>query len=155
METFLGLCDDSRAYSSRNHTVSISISIINNSNINNNNYNNNNNNYNNNNDNNDNNNNNNNKDYNRQNNSQAKQLTGESTHLIWAQRLAVKPRAKRLRSKRPGESTHGRNDTRTKRPRIKQTHLIYRFFKQKYYEKLIFLVNFFFFFYIFLFLLKT
>ena len=74
------------------------ISIINNSNINNNNYNNNNdNNY----------NNNNNKNYynNGRNNSQAKQLTGETTHLIRAKRPTHKTRAKRP----TGETTHGRN----------------------------------------------
>ena len=72
-------------------------SNIDNSNINNNNYNNNNNNYN-------NNNNNNN------NNNWAKQLTGETTHLTRAKPPNNKTRAKRLRAKLPGETTHGRND---------------------------------------------
>ena len=44
------------------------------------------------------------------NNSRAKQLTGEMTHLIRAKRPTHKTRAKRLRAKRPGETTHGRND---------------------------------------------
>ena len=73
-------------------------SIIDNSNINNNYYNNNNN----------NNNSSNNNDG--RNNSRAKQLTGETTHLIRAKRPTHKTRAKRLRAKRPGETTHGRND---------------------------------------------
>ena len=44
------------------------------------------------------------------NNSRAKQLTGETTHLIRAKRPTLKTRVKRLRAKRPGEMTHGRND---------------------------------------------
>ena len=77
--------------------IYLRISIINNSNINNNNYNNNI--Y----------NNNNNKHG--RNNSRAKQLTGETTHLIRVKRPTHKTRAKRLGAKRPtGETTHGRND---------------------------------------------
>ena len=44
------------------------------------------------------------------NNQPAKQLTGETTHLIRAKRPTLKTRAKRLGAKRPGETTHGRND---------------------------------------------
>ena len=44
------------------------------------------------------------------NNSRAKQLTGETTHILRAKRPTHKTRAKRLRAKRPGETTHGRND---------------------------------------------
>ena len=78
------------------HTY-LSTTDINNSNINNNN---NNNNY----------NNNNNNNNNGRNDSWAKQLKGETTHLIRAKRPTNKTRAKRLRAKRPGETTHGRND---------------------------------------------
>ena len=40
----------------------------------------------------------------------AKRPTGETTHLIRANRPTPKTRAKRPRAKRPGETTHGRND---------------------------------------------
>ena len=40
----------------------------------------------------------------------AKRTTGETTHLIKANRPTAKTRAKRPRAKRPGETTHGRND---------------------------------------------
>ena len=70
-------------------TTYLPTSIIDNSNINNNYYYNNNNNNNN----------------NGRNNSQAKQLTGETTHLIRAKRPTHKTRAKRLGAKRPGETT--------------------------------------------------
>ena len=40
----------------------------------------------------------------------AKRPTGETTHLMRANRPTPKPRAKRLRAKRPSETTHGRND---------------------------------------------
>ena len=40
----------------------------------------------------------------------AKRPTGETTHLIRANRPTPKTRAKRPRAKRPGETTQGRND---------------------------------------------
>ena len=40
----------------------------------------------------------------------AKRPTGETTHLIRANRPTPKTRAKQPRAKRPGETTHGRND---------------------------------------------
>ena len=43
-------------------------------------------------------------------NPRAKRHTGETTHLIRANRPTPKTRAKRPRAKRPGETTHGRND---------------------------------------------
>ena len=51
----------------------------------------------------------------------AKRPTGETTHLIRANRPTPKTRAKRRRAerpraKRPGETTHGRNNPRAKRP---------------------------------------
>ena len=48
----------------------------------------------------------------------AKRPTGETTHLIRAKRPTPKTRAKRPRAKRPGETTHGRNDPDSIPPRI-------------------------------------
>ena len=50
------------------------------------------------------------------NNPRAKRPTGETTHLIRANRPTPKTRAKRPRANRPGETTHGRNDPDSSQP---------------------------------------
>ena len=46
----------------------------------------------------------------RRNDPRTKQPKGETTHVIRANRPTPKTRAKRSRAKRPGETTHGRNN---------------------------------------------